>query len=210
MADPAGRAGDEKRFRSIETLGGLIGRYCWIEHRIFEMTGGWASAPNRNGTSLDAADAERRVWCASVSRRHGVLSARWRERLPLRAGVDRAVLVAPPPGPLSAWLEELAMAADPWGGLEGLVQGVLPGLAETYAAHLKGASAVREGPVMEVLVEARREGMRDISGGLALLQRVPGRGERAGHEVPKQAGDMDRIVERAFDEFSVFPAVRPS
>jgi hypothetical protein len=63
---------------------------------------------------------------------------------------------------------------------------------------------------MEVLVEARREGMRDISGGLALLQRVPGRGERAGHEVPKQAGDMDRIVERAFDEFSVFPAVRPS
>jgi hypothetical protein len=210
VADPAGRAGDEKRFRSIETLGGLVGRYCWIEHRIFEMTGGWASAPDRNGTSLDSADAERRVWCAAVSRRHGVLSARWRERLPLRAGVDRAVLVAPPPGPLSVWLEELAMAADPRGGLEGLVQGVLPGLAETYAAHLSGASAVSEGPVLEVLVEARREGLRDIRGGLAVLRRVPRTEERAGHGSPKWAGDIERVVERAFDEFSVFPAVRPS
>jgi hypothetical protein len=130
--------------------------------------------------------------------------------LPRRAGVDRAVLAPPPPGPLPALLEELAAADDPWDGLDGLVRGVLPGLAETYAAHRRGVSAVSEGPVLEVLMEARREGLRDIRGGLAVLRRVPRTEERAGHGSPKWAGDIERVVERAFDEFSVFPAVRPS
>jgi hypothetical protein len=228
VVDPAGYVGDEKEdgdereFRSIETLADLVGRYCWVEHRLFEMTGAWASAPGAGAPdgvdatdtanaveAADVLDAERRVWCAAASRRHGALCTRWRERLPLRAGVDRAALVAPPPESLPALLEELA-ATDPWDGLEALVRGVLPGLAETYAAHLRHASVVSEGPVRDVLVEARREGLRDIEGGLALLRRVPETGERAGHGATSWAREIDGIVEQAFGELGVFPAVHPS
>jgi len=243
VADPAGQAGDvtltgeATTFRSIETLGELVGRYCWVEHRIFEMTGVWASDSDGHDTngreawdtdgadspsahspsahspsahSPSAIDAERRVWCAAVSQRHGALSFRWRERLPVRAGVERAALIAPPEGRLPALLDELAAAADPWERLAGLVRVVLPGLAETYASHLRCASAVSEGPVMEVLVEARREGLRDIRGGSALLQRVPRTAKWAGYGAPKSASDPVGIVERAFDQFGIFPAVRRS
>jgi hypothetical protein len=238
VVDPAGRVGDdteerdERRFRSIETLADLVGRYCWLEHRLFEMTGAWASASRAGipdaaeaadaaevadaldvATALDVAnalDAERRVWCAAVSRRHGALSMRWRERLPLRAGVDRAALVSAPPGTLPSLLEELAEGTDAWDGLDALVRGVLPGLAETYAAHLRDASVVSEGPVLEVLVEARREGLREIDRGLALLRRLPETEKRAGHGPTSWARDIDGIVEQAFGELGVFPAVHPS
>ena len=32
-----------KRWRSIDELAGLIGVYCWVENRIFELSGFWAT-----------------------------------------------------------------------------------------------------------------------------------------------------------------------
>ena len=120
--------------------------------------------------------AELRVFWAAASRRHGALAGRWAERLPVRAGVDAAALVAAPAGPLAGALEALASEPDPVARTDALVGAVLPLLAEVYGAHLRAASPACEGPVMEVLVEARRESVAEVRGGTAILGGAPGQG----------------------------------
>jgi hypothetical protein len=196
--------------RSIEQLAGLVGRYCWVEHRLFEVTGAAATAPAV--VTGDPGEAECRVWFAAASRRHGALAAGWTEHLPVRAGLDRDALVAAPTGPLPGMLDELSATAkrDPSHGLAGLVEGVLPGLAAIYGAHLEEASPVSETPVIERLVEARRAVLGEIRGGLALLQGLRVGDKGGGKKALTQEGKAARIVERAFDGFGVFPAVPPS
>ena len=92
-----------RAWRGIDELAELIGAYCWVENRIFELSGAWATGASTSpGGGLPPA---LRVWCAGLSRRHGLLAACWAERLPVRAGVDRAALVCAPPGPLAGALD---------------------------------------------------------------------------------------------------------
>jgi hypothetical protein len=201
---------DGSPHRDINQLAELVGRYCWLEHRLFVLTGTAASASAV--VPGDPGEAECRVWFAATSRRHGVLAAGWTEHLPVRAGVDREALVAPPPGALPGLLEDLATAAaaEPARGLAGLVAGVLPALAATYGLHLEASSPVSEAPVMEGLVEARRVVLGEIRGGVALLEGLPGAVQGNGQPGWQEGAGLSEIVERAFEEFGVFPAVRPS
>ncbi len=155
-------------WRGIEALGEVVGGYCWLERRLFELTGSWASAGGDG-----AAPPEVLVFLAAASRRHGWLAERWAARLPVRAGVDPPALVESPPGlarEVSAELSGTGTAAS--GGLGALVELVLPWLADEYGAHLRTASPVSEAPVMEVLVEARRVAVGEMRGGRQLLQRL--------------------------------------
>ena len=208
MPEDASEAG--AGHRSIEQLAALVGRYCWVEHRLFEVTG--AAATAAAVVTGDPGEAECRVWFAAASRRHGALAARWTEHLPVRAGLDRDALVAAPTGLLPGMLDELSATAerDPSRGLAGLVEGVLPGLAGIYGAHLEAASPVSESPIIERLVEARRAVLGEIRGGLDLLQGLPVADKGSGKRAPTQGRKGPRIVERAFDGFGVFPAVPPS
>jgi hypothetical protein len=209
VSRPVGEADGAGR-RTIQQLAALVGHYCWVEQRLFALTGAAATAPAL--VAGDPGEAECRVWFAASARRHGTLAARWAEHLPMRAGVDRDALVAPPPGGLPGLLDELAATAtsDPARGLAGLVEGVLPALAATYGVHLEAASPVSEAPVMEGLVEARREVLGEIRGGVSLLEGLPA-GARGNGQPGSQGGAaFSGIVERAFDGFGVFPAVRPS
>ena len=201
---------DREQHRDIAELAELVGRYCWLEDRLFVLTGSAASAPAV--VADDPGEAECRVWFAATSLRHGALAAGWTEHLPMRAGVDRNALVAPPPGALPGLLDDLkaAAAAEPARGLAGLVGGLLPVLATTYGLHLEAASPVSEAPVVEGLVEARRVVLGEIRGGTALLRNLPGAAR--GNVQPGWPGgaEISEIVERAFEGFGVFPAVRPS
>ena len=188
--------GEPVSWRSIDELAGVVGRYCWTEHRIFEVAGAWAAAP-----SGDTAGAEVRVWCAALSRRHGDLARNWAERLPVRAGVDAAALVAPSTALASAF-DALAEVADPVRGAAMLVGPVLGGLDAVYARDLETASPVREGSVAEVLVAARRALAAERASGEAVL-----RGMQTGGEDGSRVRDA---FERAFEEIGIFPAVRPS
>ena len=89
MAEAAGVP--ERPWRGIDELARLVGAYGWVEHRIFQLTGVWASAPSEGADA--APGPELRVWCAAVSRHHGEVAGRWAERLPVRAGIDPAALV---------------------------------------------------------------------------------------------------------------------
>ena len=98
----------------------LVGAYGWVEHRIFQLTGAWASAPSEGADA--APGPELRVWCAAVSRHHGELAGRWAERLPVRAGVDPAALVVAPAGPLAGALDALAAEPDRRAAVAALVR----------------------------------------------------------------------------------------
>ena len=189
-------------WRDIDELGALVGAYCWLEQRLFELTGRWATAPgDRDGSEAIAIAAECRVWCAAASRRHGSLAGRWAERLPVRAGVDPAALVTPPEGPVAAALEELA-ASHMKPGFGVLVETVLPWVGGLYVSHLGRANSASEAPVMEVLVEGRRAAAGEIRSGRSLLQRLPGGMKPSRH--------LREVAERAFAGSAVLPAVRPS
>jgi hypothetical protein len=193
-ADPA--------WRGIDELAGLVGAYCWLEHRVFALAGAWASAPAEgDGVGLGAA-AGLRVWCAAASRRHGDLAQRWAEHLPVRAGVDQAELVRAPAGPLTGALDALAAEPDEPARAGVLIQTVLPRVGGVYESHGRTAAPVSEGPVLEVLAQARRELAGEIRSGRTLLEGL-GRGSRRREQ-------LGTDIERAFDATRVFPAVRPS
>jgi RNA polymerase sigma factor (sigma-70 family) len=77
----------------------------------------------------DPSRAEVRVFLSEMS----AATPSWRrsgDRLPVRAGVDAAALVVPPPGPVVEALDLLAAEPDPWRWcvLGGLVEQILPRL----------------------------------------------------------------------------------
>jgi hypothetical protein len=149
-------------FRTIEELAAQVGRFCWLEHQVFALTGVWASqaAPDQAAVT---------VFFHAVSSRHGELATRWRSHLPVRAGVDADGFVVPPPGTEPGIWADLE-GADQLSRLHGLVRVVLPRLHETYAEDLTHASPVSEAPVRAVLELALHEGPRELAAGEALLQ----------------------------------------
>jgi hypothetical protein len=194
------RSASSGSWRGIGELASLVGAYAWVEHRIFQLTGAWASAPDRDAGA--ATEPALRVWCAAVSRHHGELAGRWAARLPTRAGVDPAALVAAPAGPLAGVLDALAAEPDLRAAVAAVVGAVLPRLDRAYLAHLASAPPVCEAPVIDVLAAAHHLLRGEIQDGRPLTQ--------------GPAGVLDRGValgdayERAFEETRVFPAVRPS
>ena len=188
-----------RAWRGIGELAGLVGAYCWVENRIFEFSGTWASGADEDATAdLDPA---LRVWCAGVSLRHGALASRWAERLPVRAGVDPGALVTAPPGPLAGALDALAARPAPV-GVAALIGAVLPGLLGVYGSHLRTASPVGEAPVLEVLAEAQRALGGEVRSGRLLLEGSP--------EGLTRDGALEQSVKRAFEATHVFPADSPS
>jgi hypothetical protein len=189
-----------RAWRGIDELAGLVGVYCWVENRIFEVSGAWATEAGHDPDG--GLDPALRVWCAGVSRRHGLLAARWAERLPVRAGVDGAALVTAPAGPLAGALGAMAATPDARVGVETLVQSVFPRLRAIYGLHRRTASPVSEGSVLEVLAVAQQDLMAEISTGRALLQGTP--------EGLTRDAALNPQIERAFAETRVFPAVPAS
>ena len=77
-------------WRTIDQLAERVGEYCWVEHRLFELTGrpGPAGAGRRRRESGSCSARCRPAMAPS--------RCQWRDRLPVRAGVDVAALVVAP------------------------------------------------------------------------------------------------------------------
>jgi hypothetical protein len=206
-------------FRSIGELAELCGHYCWVERRVFALTGSRASRPATGDPEAGeheagdpaaadpaAADAEVRVVLSEMSARHGQFAARWRDRLPVRAGVDAEALVVPPPGPVEEALELIASAPGLALVLGGLATQFLPWLREAYGRHLAQASPVSEAPVRAVLEWAvpSLEGEIRLAG--ALVQRLA-----AVDEGPRSVGGFGEVVQRLLGSAEdSFPGARAS
>jgi hypothetical protein len=170
-------------FRSIGELAERCGYYCWLEHRLFALTGTWATAPPVAGI-----EAEFRVLCSEMSLWHGFVAGQWRDRLPVRAGVNPDALIVPSPGALAQALDlleadtlvadrDLGGAQHPQGAqspqraLAGLVEHILPALLEAYDEDFAHGSVVCEAPVKALLGLIRPRARLEIAQGRALLQR---------------------------------------
>lgn len=190
-------AGSGPSWWGIDELARWVGAACWAEHRVFEMTGRWASG---------AGDPELRVYFSAVSAHRAALMAQWRDRLPVRAGVDVGALVAAP-DPAAADAAFLLEGQDePLLQLGGLVTVVLPRLLSAYAARLTRATPVSEGPVIAVLRQVGWSGGRELAQGRALQEdRLdPGRAGAAGpagaEKVAEFCGRLERALERLSDK----------
>jgi hypothetical protein len=164
-----------------------------MEHRLFELTGRWAS---------ETGDPEVRVFFGAMSARHADASVRWRGRLPVRAGFDVAALVVAPGPGHGAAVGLLEGQSDHLCRLGGLVEVVLPRLRSAYRDHLAGASPVSEGPVIRVLREIAGPQDRELAQGRALLgpegpvRPTPDRARR----VAEFRLDLERSFEAASDK----------
>ena len=196
-------------WRGIDELARLVGAWCWTEQRVFEITGAWGSTVRPGddaGERLGSGVPSLTLWCAAAARRHGDLARAWADRLPVRAGVDRAALVTPPAAALAADLDTLGALPVGLEGFAVLVEAVLPGLRRVYADHLATASPVSEGPVIELLVGAGTVLAGEISDAGRLLAARWSGGHGAGPVVPA----LVAAFERSLGPGGVFPAVRPS
>ena len=193
------------RFRTIGELAERCGYYCWVEETLFALLGDRACRGEADHHGRPVAP-EVRVVLSEMAVRRAFLAVQWRDRLPVRAGVDADALVVPPPGPLAAAIGVLAAEPDPHLVLAGAVGPLLTRILEAYRADLAQASPVSEAPVRAVLDGAIRSTASDIAGGRLLLERVAEQGEGA-----RELAEFTRSLERALEsEKDVFPAARAS
>jgi hypothetical protein len=197
-------AGAATTFRSIGELAQLCGHYCWMERRIFEVTGSRASLPGPGEPG--PADPEIRLVLSQMSARHGFFAAQWRERLPVRAGVEAEALIVPPPGPTGESLDLIESAPRLALVLEGLATQFLPWLLDRYDRHLVQASPVNEAPVRAVLEWAALSTGRELRVAGDLLQRVAPAGKE-----PRSEGNSGARIQRLLEEAAdTFPGARAS
>jgi hypothetical protein len=199
-------------FRSIGELAVRCGHYCWLENRLFGLTGRWASEPPQG--SETAADAEIRVLLSEMSSWHGFLAGQWSDRLPVRAGVDPAALIVAPPGGVVEALDLLETAPRFALRLGGLVEPILTGLLAAYDDELVGASPVSERPVRGLLELARDQGRTELATVSALAERAAVNGPEAGAADDPGSVDLSelrtRLQRRLGAGRGIFPAARAS
>lgn len=143
----------------------LVGRYRWIERRLFELTGSWAPAAPIPAVA---------VHLDAVSLQHAWHADLWAERLPVLDGVDREALTRPTPG-AAAVFDDLGAGEDEGPGswvdrLAGLYRVVVPRLLVGYERHLARATSPADPPTTRALRLVIRDEVEAWQAGEALLE----------------------------------------
>jgi hypothetical protein len=193
------------RFRTIGELAERCGHYCWLEDTLFALLGDRACGEGAPDGRVVAPEV--RVVLSEMSARHAFVAAQWRDRLPVRAGIDPAAFVVPPPGPTAAAVDLLAAELDPQLVLAGVVEQLLPRLAAAYAAHLAQASPVSEAPVRAVLGCAIRAAESEVREARSLLGAMAAQAGDGASEMTEFTSRVERALETGD---CISPAARAS
>ncbi len=152
----------ERALLDMHRAAALLGGYCAVERRLFELCGFLAADPEAEPGTQVALDA--------LSGEHAWHAELWADRLPVLSGVDaRELVVLPPP------LEGLF--GDLWSGthlerLAGLFRVVLPRLVASYTHHSQTAEPVSEAPTMRALRLVLRDETEALVMGESLVERL--------------------------------------
>ncbi|HZD66584.1 MAG TPA: hypothetical protein VE152_10850 [Acidimicrobiales bacterium] len=149
----------------MHELAVVVGRYAWVEQRLFEILGSWVPQVRSPAIKLVlSAHADHHAWHARL----------WQERLPVLPGRRPEELVAPPSPGVAAALSDLG---SPWAGPEeaparlvGAYRVFAPRLVTRYSLHLKSTSRVSDGPVARGLQLALADEERAWREGETLVQ----------------------------------------
>ncbi|HXQ18673.1 MAG TPA: hypothetical protein VN781_03500 [Acidimicrobiales bacterium] len=161
MAEALGPSDAHRTALELGQAAALLGAYCFIERRLFELTGAW---------SVEVEPPRLQVHLDQVSQQHAWHAALWAERLPVLAGVEPASLIAPLGPSLGPVLDALASAPSAPERLAGLYRCVLPRLLSTYGRHLRRAVPATDAPVVRALRLVRTDELAAWQAGEALLQ----------------------------------------
>jgi hypothetical protein len=164
----------------------LLGAYCFVERRLFELTGAWSVQvdPPRLAVHLD-----------QVSQQHAWHAELWADRLPVLAGVDPTSLIAPLGPAVGPVLDSLAAAESTVERLAGLYRCVLPRLLATYGRHLRRAVPATDAPVMRALRLVRTDELAAWQVGEAQLEALIDTAEAAA-EAAAMLGRIESVVLR--------------
>jgi len=156
-------SGDEQADRSalpLEQSAELLGAYCFIERRLYALTGAW---------SVEVDQPRVQVHLDQVSQQHAWHAELFADRLPVLAGVAPDTLIRSP-GAAGTVLEALADAPSSLERLAGLYRVVVPRLLTTYGRHLRRAVPVTDAPVVRALHLVRTDELAAWQAGEALVQ----------------------------------------
>ncbi len=129
-------------FYTVTETAARAGHYRWVEQRLFELMGSWAS-----GAQLDNEEAE--YWVGTQSYHHEFLAELWAKRLST-LGFDPAPIA--PSSQIDA-----ALSIERWdaysaaGKLAGLYRVLVPRIMSTYQRHLSCIDPMVDGPTARVL-----------------------------------------------------------
>jgi hypothetical protein len=140
MVDPTSRAP-----LPLDASARLIGRYCWIEMRLFEILGGWVP---------DVPELDAKLQLATRSRHHGEHAELWHGLVPTIGGEPAGRFVEPPSPGFAAFLDAVSEPTGPGSTVERLVGAhrvLLPHALATYERHLSGASGPADRPTARAL-----------------------------------------------------------
>jgi hypothetical protein len=172
----------------------LVGAYCAIERRLFELTGSLAIEAEMPPEVL--------VYLDSLSTEHAWHAELWADRLPVVSGIDAAALVELP-RPAKEVFDAIA-SAGPAEQMVGLFRVVLPRLIASYADHEASASAASEQPNLRALRLVLRDEVEALVTGEALVQAFLGTPEAVA-----AAGETVVRLESTLVTASVIPGFVP-
>lgn len=181
--------GDHHAPLSLLQAAARHGAYCWVERRLFQLTGAWSA-----GSGLRPA---LQVHLFEASAQHAAHAAEWYDRLPVLAVVDRDELVRPAGPVLDPLLARLAAGAPAAGGagrpegspppggddapggredgvafVAGLYRVVLPALLASYRRHATRLSPVADEPSLQALRRIVQAEVEELATATALLAEV--------------------------------------
>jgi hypothetical protein len=178
----------------LHQVSALLGAYCAIERRLFELTGSLATEAEmlpEIGVYLDSLSAEH-AWHAEL----------WADRLPVVSGVDAQALVVVPEA--ARGVLDGSAAGGQLERLAALLRVVLPRLIASYARHEASASPVSERPTLRALRLVLRDEVEALVAGESLVQRLLGTPEAVA-----AAGQTVVRLETGLAEAGVFPGLVP-
>jgi hypothetical protein len=178
----------------LHQASGLLGAYCAIERRLFELTGSASAEPEM--------PAEAAVYLDSLSTEHAWHAELWADRLTVVAGIDAEALVVVPEAADEA-LRAVA-AGPPLERMVALFRVALPRLVASYARHESSASRVSERPTLRALHLVLRDEVEALVTGEALVQGLLGTPEA----VAAAAQTVARL-ETGLARAGVFPGLVP-
>jgi hypothetical protein len=151
---------EERSALPLAQAAALLGSYCYIERRLYELTGAW---------SVEVDQPRAQVHLDQVSQQHAWHAQLFADRLPMLAGVETSSLIRPL-GAVDTVLEALAGAPSLLERLAGLYRVVVPRLVTTYGRHLRRAVPVTDAPVVRALRLVRTDELAAWQAGEALVQ----------------------------------------
>lgn len=141
---------DANRALTLEEAARRIGRYAWVEMRLFEVLGGWVPTVPELDVKLHlGTHADHHAWHAQL----------WHERLPSLPHLPVDELVRPGDG-VDAFMDALG---EPRGSdqtvekLVGLYRVLVPHKVAAYTHHRERTTAVADAPTTRALDLALRD-----------------------------------------------------